>query len=332
MKKPLHIAITGATGQLGYNTIFRMAAGEAFGLNQPIIFHLCDLPGLESRLEGIAMELEDCCTPLVAGIEYGSDLIKLFHDVDYAVLIGAKPRGPGMERAELLAGNGHIFTVQGKALNRCAKRDAKVLVVGNPCNTNCLVAMHHAPDLNRKNFHALLRLDQNRATALLAKKSKMAVRDIQGVTIWGNHSATQVPDFNHCSVKGQKMTDFIRDEAWLRGEFFEVVQKRGASVINRLGHSSAASAGQAIVDALFALYHPTAKGQWFSSGVCSDHNPYGIEDNLIFGFPCQSQGEGQCEIIPGLEWDFFIKEKMTVTLQELIAERDFCIKEGLIKT
>jgi len=329
MKKPLRIAITGATGHLGYQAIFRMAAGEAFGLDQPLILHLCDMPGLEKPLEGIAMELEDCCTPLIAGVDYGSDLVRLFTDIDYAVLIGAKPRGPGMERAQLLSENGHIFTVQGKLLNRAAKRDAKVLVVGNPCNTNCLVAMHHAPDLKRENFHALLRLDQNRATALLAKKAAAPVNDVEGMVIWGNHSATQVPDFNQVTVHQRKMTDILQDSTWLRAEFFEIVQKRGASVIDRLGRSSAASAAKAVVDALYSLHTPTQKG-WFSSAVCTDQNPYGIEENLIFGFPCLSKGEGHIDIVPGLEWDYFIKEKIAVTLQELIAERQFCIQEKLI--
>lgn len=330
MKKPLRIAVTGASGHLGYNAVFRIASGEAFGSKQPVILHLCDLPGVESPLEGIAMELEDCCSALIAGVMWSSDLDTVFKDVDYAVLIGAKPRGSGMERAQLLTDNGRIFVKQGEALNRVAHPDAKVLVVGNPCNANALVAMNHAPRLKRENFHALLRLDQNRATALLGKKAAVSVDAVKGMTIWGNHSATQVPDFNHVTMHGQRAGRVIGDEAWLRGEFFEIIQKRGAAIIDRLGHSSAASAAKAVVDALRALHLPTPEGEWFSSAVCTDHNPYGIEGNLIFGFPCRSHGGGKYEIVPNLSWDFFMKEKIAITLKELISERDCCANEKLI--
>ncbi|MCH9609260.1 MAG: malate dehydrogenase [Chlamydiales bacterium] len=330
MKKPLKVVITGASGQLAYHAIFRMADGEAFGKDQPLILHLCDLPGTESAMEGIAMELDDCCFTLLKEVKYGSDLHQMFDDVDFALLIGSKPRGPGMERGDLLIQNGEIFVGQGKALNERAKREAHVLVVGNPCNTNALVAMTHAPDLKREHFHAMLRLDQNRSTSMLAKRADVLPNELVNMIVWGNHSATQVPDYTHAEIKGNQVTTVIEDEKWLRGEFFELIQKRGAAIIQKLGRSSAASAGRAAIDATRALWDPTPEGEWFTSAVCTDHNPYGIEKNLIFGFPCRSQGEGKYEIISDLEWNSFIKEKILITQKELLEERACCAKQGLL--
>ena len=330
MKKPLKVVVTGASGQLAYHAIFRLANGNAFGKDQPIILNMWDLPGCEKVLEGIAMELDDCCFHLLEQVHYSSDLGQMFDGVDFALLIGSKPRGPGMERGDLLVQNGKIFVEQGKILNKRAKRSVKVLVVGNPCNTNALVAMSHAPDLKRENFHAMLRLDQNRASAALAKRGKVSVKDVHKMIIWGNHSASQVPDFTHVDMNGHGVEQIIKDNKWLRGEFFELIQKRGAAIIDKLGHSSAASAGRAAVDAIASLWLPTPLDEWFSSAVCSDNNPYGIEKNLIFGFPCRSNGEGNYEIVSDVSWDLFIKEKILVTQNELIEERDCCKNQNLI--
>lgn len=317
------IAVTGATGQISYSLLFRIAHGDLFNELEPIALHLYDLPGTESMMEGIAMELEDCAFPLLKEIRFGSELKKQFEGIDLALLIGAKPRGAGMERADLLLENGQIFVKQGQALNEAASRDVKVIVVGNPCNTNCLIAMHHAPNLPRKNFHAMLRLDQNRAQALLAKKAGVSVDKVKRMTIWGNHSSTQVPDFANVIIEGGKTPD----RPWLQGEFLETVQKRGAAIIAARGKSSAASAANAIVESVRDLYTPTPEGDWFSSAVCSDGNPYGIGDDLIFGFPCRSKGDGNYTIVSDVPWDFFIKEKIAITQKELISERECIMKE-----
>ncbi len=330
MKSPIKIVVTGASGQLAYQAIFRLASGYAFGEDQPIILNMCDLPGTEKIMEGIAMELDDCCSYLLQQVHFSSDLNRMFDGIDFALLIGSSPRGPGMERGDLLVANGKIFVDQGKALNKRAKRTAHVLVVGNPCNTNALVAMSYAPDLKRENFHAMLRLDQNRATAQIAKRAGVSPREVSRMTIWGNHSATQVPDFTHVLINRKPIAENITDIEWLRGPFFELIQKRGAVIIDKLGRSSAASAGRAAIDAISSLWFPTPQGEWFSSAVCSDQNSYGIEKDLIFGFPCRSKGEGRYEIVPDLQWDFFIKEKILVTQNELITERECCKKQKLI--
>ncbi|MCH9625853.1 MAG: malate dehydrogenase [Chlamydiales bacterium] len=320
------IAVTGATGQIAYSLLFRIAAGDLFGRDVPIALHLCDVPGSESAMEGVVMELEDCAFPLLKEVHFGSDPFKMFEKIDLALLVGAKPRGPGMERGDLLLENGKIFVEQGKALDRVANRDVKVFVVGNPCNTNCLIAMNHAPSLPRKNFHAMMRLDQNRAQAQLAKKVSVPVERVKQLTIWGNHSSTQIPDFTHCTIDGKQATAVIGKREWLEGEFFEMVQKRGAQIIQARGKSSAASAANAVIDGVRSLYTPTAKDNWFTSAVCTDQNPYGIEKNLIFGFPCRSDGNGEYEIVANVSWDFFIKEKITITQQELLTERE-CVQE-----
>ncbi len=323
------IVVTGATGQIAYSLLFRIAHGDLFPNPEPIALHLYDLPGTEAMMEGVAMELEDCAFPLLKEIRFGSDLERQFEGVNLALLIGAKPRGPGMERADLLLDNGRIFIEQGRALTTSADKNVKVIVVGNPCNTNCLIAMHHAPGIPRTNFHAMMRLDQNRAQALLAKKAAVDVKDVQRMVIWGNHSATQVPDFTNALIKNQPAPDVIHDPAWLQGEFIETVQKRGAAIIAARGKSSAASAANAAIETVRSLYTPTPEGEWFSSAVCSDGNPYGIEDNLVFGFPCRSKGDGTYSIVEGVEWDFFIKEKIAVTQKELISERE-CVEKELL--
>ncbi|MEZ5314838.1 MAG: malate dehydrogenase [Chlamydiales bacterium] len=326
MKK---IAVTGATGRIAYSLLFRIAHGDLFPKPEPMILSLYDLPGTEKVMEGIAMELEDCAFPLLQGVTIGSDVYKQFAQVDLALLIGAKPRLAGMERADLLIENGRIFVEQGKALEAMAKKDVKVLVVGNPCNTNCLIAMHHAKSIPRENFYAMTRLDQNRASNFLAKKAGVLVKNVKNVTIWGNHSITQVPDFINATIEGKKTQDVIKDSKWLEKEFIEMVQKRGAEIIRVCGKSSAASAANAIIDSVRDIYTQTPKGEWFAAAVYSNGNPYGIEENLVFGFPCHSIREEKSEIVSGLFLNSFLKEKIIVSQQELIFERA-CIEKELL--
>ncbi len=321
------IVITGAAGQIAYSLLFRIAHGDLFPGSEPLALHLYDLPEAERALEGVCMELEDGAFPLLREIQIKTEVHEAFKDVDLALLIGAKPRGKGMQRADLLQENASIFAEQGKALEKGADPNVKVFVVGNPCNTNALIAMHHAPKVSRKNFHAMMRLDQNRAAAQLAKRAKQGVDQVAHVTVWGNHSTTQVPDFTQATIGGKR--DVIQDREWLTGPFIETVQNRGAAIIAARGKSSAASAASALVDAVRSLYTPTPEGEWFTSAVCTDGNPYGIEEGLIFGFPCRSKGDGDYEIVPDLPWDFFIKEKITLTVQELISERESVRKELL---
>lgn len=317
------IAVTGAGGQIAYSLIFRIANGDFLGPNQPVALHLLELPGGVPSLKGLVMELEDCTFPLLKEIKIGSDPEELFGGVDYAFLVGAKPRSAGMERKDLLAENGKIFIGQGKALNRSASKDVRVLVVGNPCNTNCLIAMHHAPDLNPDHFFAMTRLDQNRAAFQLAKKARASVNDVAQVAIWGNHSSTLVPDFENATICGKPAIDAIEDRHWLERDFFTLIQKRGAEVIAARGKSSAASASHAALDAIRSVILPTHRGHWFSMGIVSkETNPYGIAPNLIFSFPCFSQGKGDIEITPGLKLTPFLKEKIAITQKELIEERD----------
>lgn len=316
------IAVTGAAGQIAYQLLFRIAHGDFLGPKQPIALHLLDLPVAEAGLKGLEMELNDSVFPLLKEIRWGTDPEKVFEGVDYAFLVGAKPRGPGMERRDLLADNGKIFVEQGKALNRVASREVRVLVVGNPCNTNCLIAMHHAPDLPRRHFHAMTRLDQNRAQFQLAQKAKVPIEEVTQMTIWGNHSTTQVPDFYNAKIGGKPVVKVIGDHAWLEDTFVNLVQKRGAAVIAARGKSSAASAANAAIDAFRALVVPTAEGDWFSSAISSDQNPYGIQEGLVFSFPGRSKGKGDFEIVSGLTLNSFLQEKIALTQKELMEERD----------
>lgn len=328
MKK---IVVTGSTGLVSYSLLFRIANGDLFPNRESVSLSLYDIPGTEALMEGVAMELEDCAFPLISEIKIGTDLNKQFDGADIALLIGAKARGPGMDRVDLLKENGRIFVEQGRALNDVANRDVKVIVVGNPCNTNCLVTLKNAPNLSHKNFHSLVRLDQNRATAFLAKKAGVAVDQVKKMTIWGNHSATQVPDFTNATISGKNAVDVINDSEWLQNNFMDMVQKRGSVIIAARGKSSAASAAHAVVSLVRDLYTPTPDGCWFSSGVSSNQNSYGIEEDLIFGFPCRSDGSGNCTIVDGLPWNFFIKEKIAITQKELIGERETVRKEKLIQ-
>lgn len=311
------IAVTGAGGQIAYNLIFRIASGELFG-KEPIVLHLLELKDMMPVLEGVRMELEDCAFPNLMEIKIGSDPFEMFKGVTHAFLVGAKPRTAGMERKELLEENGKIFVEQGKALNDVADRNVKVLVVGNPCNTNCLIALQNAPDLPKRNFHAMTRLDQNRAAALLAKKAGVPVSDISHVTIFGNHSNTQLPDFVNAKMKGKPLN---HERKWLETDFIEKVQKRGAEVIAARGKSSAASAASAAIDAMKEICTPTPPGHWYSSGIWSEKNPYGIDEELVFSFPCRTTQNGEIEIVPGLNIDSFLQERLKVTEKELKEEK-----------
>lgn len=323
MSKPLkRIAITGGAGQIAYQLLFRIASGDMLGKDQPVALHILELPEAMKALEGVAMELDDCAFPLLKEVHIGSKANEIFRAIDYALLVGAKPRSAGMERGDLLSENGKIFIEQGKALNDVAKESVRVLLVGNPANTNCLIAMHHAPRIPRKNFHSMMRLDQNRAIYQLAKKANVEMTAVTSVAVWGNHSATQVPDFYHACIQGEPVTKIIKDTTWLQGEFMSNVQKRGAAIIAARGKSSAASAASAAIDAIRALHVPTPPGEWFSSGVISDGNNYGIQENLIFSFPCRSKGDGEYEIVQNLDWPDFLREKILLSEKELLEERD----------
>ncbi len=323
------IAVTGGTGQVAYQLLFRIANGELLGRDQPISLHILDIPATLPALEGIKMELQDCAFHLLHGLEVTTDPYQAFKDVDFALLVGAKPRSSGMERKELLLDNGKIFVEQGKALNEVAKEEAKVLVVGNPCNTNCLITMSHASRLPPKNFFAMTRLDQNRATFFLAQKAQLPVYEVSHMIIGGNHSSTQVPDFIHARLRGHPAEAVIQDRHWLEKDFFELVQKRGASIIRARGKSSAASAAQSVIDTMHDILYPTHTGHWFSAAVATEGNPYGIQDQLIFSFPCQTFNKGEMTIVHGLDIPEFLDLKLKATERELMEERD--LVKSLIK-
>ena len=320
-KKPVRVAVTGAAGQIGYALLFRIAAGEMLGKDQPVILQLLEVPveGPQRALKGVIMELDDCAFSLLAGIEAHSDPMTAFKDTDYALLVGARPRGPGMERADLLAANAQIFTAQGKALNAVASRDVKVLVVGNPANTNAYIAMKSAPDLPRKNFTAMLRLDHNRALSQVAAKTGTRVANIDRLTVWGNHSPTMYADYRFATVNGKSVKDLINDQVWNADTFLPTVGKRGAAIIEARGVSSAASAANAAIDHMrdWAL---GSNGKWVTMGIPSD-GQYGIPKDVMFGFPVTTEG-GEYKLVEGLEIDAFSQERINKTLAELQGEQD----------
>ncbi|AHK63366.1 Malate dehydrogenase [Chlamydia avium] len=316
----LSVAVTGGTGQIAYSFLFSLAHGDVFGSDCGIDLRIYDLPGMERILSGVRMELDDCAYPLLQSLRVTTSLEDAFDGIDVAFLIGAAPRGPGMERSDLLKRNGEIFSLQGSVLNTSAKRSAKIFVVGNPVNTNCWIAMNHAPKLNRKNFHAMLRLDQNRMHAVLAHRAGVPLDDVSRIVIWGNHSAKQVPDFTQALISGRPAVDVISDRDWLENVMFPSIQNRGSAVIEARGKSSAASAARALAEAARSIFQPQ-EGEWFSSGVCSDYNPYGIPEDIIFGFPCRMLSSGDYEIVPGLPWDTFIKNKIQISLDEISQEK-----------
>lgn len=318
MKQAVRVAITGAAGNIGYALAFRIAAGDMLGPDQPVILQLLEITPALQALQGVVMELNDCAFPLLAGIEATDDANVAFKDVNYVLLVGARPRGPGMERKDLLSANGAIFGPQGKALNDHAARDVKVLVVGNPANTNALIAMNNAPDLNPRQFTAMTRLDHNRALSQLAEKTGAHVNDIQKMIIWGNHSATQYPDITHCTVKGQAASGLIEQD-WYRNDFIPRVQQRGAEVIKARGASSAASAASAAIDHMRSWALGTPDGDWVSMGIPADGS-YDIAEGIIYSYPCICKN-GDYSIVQGLSIDEFSRGKMQATEQELREER-----------
>ena len=319
MKQVARIAVTGAAGQISYGTLFRIAAGEMLGSDQPLALQLLEITPALDALKGVVMELDDCAFPLLQDIVFTDDAETAFGDADYAMLIGAKPRGPGMERKDLLKDNGSIFSAQGKALNEAASRDVRVLVVGNPANTNALITLNNAPDLDPTQFTAMTRLDHNRAINQLAAKTGTHSTDITNMIIWGNHSATQYPDIHHCLIKGSPAIDQV-NQTWMSDDFIPTVQQRGAAIIKARGASSAASAGSAAMDHMRSWVLGTDDDDWVSMAVASDGS-YGVEEGVMYSYPCTCSN-GRYEIVQGLEINEFSREKMRVTEQELREERE----------
>jgi malate dehydrogenase len=319
MKKPVHVTVTGAAGQIGYALIFRIASGSMLGEDQPIILQLLDITPAMEALEGVRMELEDCAFPLLADIVCTDDPNTAFKAANYAVLVGARPRGPGMERKDLLEANAEIFSVQGKAINDHADKNIKVLVVGNPANTNALITQRNAPDISPRNFTAMTRLDHNRAKTQIALKTGKTVNDVSNMTIWGNHSATQYPDLFNAKVNGEAAINLI-DQTWYENEFIPTIQQRGAAIIKARGASSAASAANAAIGHVRSWALGTKSDDWVSMSVCSDGS-YGITEGLIYSFPCHC-ADGEWSIVQGVEIGDFSRAKMTATEQELTEERD----------
>lgn len=322
MVAPIRVAVTGSAGQIGYALIFRIASGEVFGPDQPVILHLVEVPKVLPALDGVHMELDDCAFPTLHGVvKADSDhLDQGFKDCNFVICVGSVPRGPGMERGDLIKINGPIFTNTGKAIQQHAASDVRVVVVGNPCNTNCLIAMRNAPEVPRDRWFAMTRLDENRAVSQLAQKAGVPNAAVQHVGIWGNHSATQFPDFYNAKINGRPAPEVIQDDAWLQGPFISTVQQRGAAVIKARGASSAASAANAALDTIKSIVRPTAAGNCFSAAVCSDGS-YGIEEGLICGFPLTTDGTNW-KIVQGLGVNEFAQSKIDLTVNELKTERD----------
>lgn len=329
MSEPISVAVTGAAGQIGYSLLFRIASGAMFGPDQPVKLRLIEIePGMKA-LAGVVMELDDCAFPLLHGIEATSDLNVGFDGANWALLVGSVPRKAGMERGDLLGINGKIFTGQGQAIQANAASDVRTVVVGNPCNTNCLIAMNAAPDVPNDRWFAMTRLDENRAKTQLAKKAGVHVTDVTNLAIWGNHSATQYPDFTNAKIGGAPVTEKIDDHEWLKGEFITTVQKRGAAIIEARGASSAASAANAVVDTVASLVTPTPAGDWNSVAICSDGS-YGTDEGLISSFPITSAGNADWSIVQDVPVDEFSREKIDATVGELREERDAVKEMGLI--
>jgi len=318
----MRVAVTGAAGQIGYSMLFRIASGEMLGKDQPVILQLLEIPDEKAQkaLKGVMMELDDCAFPLLQSMIPASDPMVAFKDVDVALLVGARPRGPGMERKDLLEANGKIFGPQGKALSEVASRDVKVLVVGNPANTNCLITMKNAPQLKPENFSAMMRLDHNRALTQVAQKTGKPVASVRKMAVWGNHSATQYPDIFQAEIDGKKAWSLINDQTWLEKEFIPTIQKRGAAIIEARGLSSAASAANAAMDHVRNWVYGTPDGDWVSMGIPADGS-YGIPEGVIYGYPATCRN-GKYEIVKGLDVSDFSRTRMQATLKELHEERD----------
>ena len=317
--QPIRVAVTGAAGQIGYSLLFRIASGAMFGANQPVILHLIEIEPALPALSGVVMELDDCAFPLLKGVIATAHLDEGFRGVNWALLVGSVPRKQGMERKDLLGINGKIFVGQGKAIEKNAAADIRIHVVGNPCNTNCLIAMNNARNIPAERWFAMTRLDENRAKSQLAKKAGVEVTAVTNVAIWGNHSATQYPDFTHARISGRPAVEAIRDEGWLKGEFISTVQQRGAAIIKARGASSAGSAANAIVDSVTSIINPTPASEWHSVCVVSDGS-YGVEKGLISSFPVRSNGE-RLEVVQGLNVDEFSRAKIDATVNELKEEK-----------
>jgi len=328
VSSPLKVAVTGAAGQIGYSLLFRLASGALLGSDRPVELRLLEIEPALKALEGVVMELDDCAFPTLSGVEIGADANQIFDGVNLALLVGAKPRGPGMERSDLLEANGAIFTAQGKALNEVAADDVRIGVTGNPANTNALIAMTNAPDIPHERFSALTRLDHNRAISQLAAKTGAAVTDIKQMTIWGNHSATQYPDVFHAEVGGKNAAEVVDDQAWIENDFIPTVAKRGAAIIEARGSSSAASAASATIDAAHDWLLGSADGDWVSMAVISDGS-YDVPEGLVSSFPVTTR-DGNWEIVQGLEIDDFSRGRIDASTAELAEERDAVKGLGLI--
>ncbi|NLX09807.1 MAG: malate dehydrogenase [Chloroflexi bacterium] len=320
MKTPIRVAVTGGAGQIGYSLLFRLASGEAFGPDQPVILQILEIPQAIGALRGVVMELEDCAFPLLQDIVATDDTNTAFRDANWALLVGGKPRGPGMERADVIKDNAPIFVAQGRAINDYAADDVRVLVVANPCNTNALIALNSAPDLPAERWMAMTRLDENRARSLIAQRAGVPVTAVSQLAVWGNHSPTMFPDFEHARVNGDPATDVIGDRAWLETDFLKTVQQRGKAVIDARGKSSAASAANAVINHLQSMTGGDAE-TWFSGALCSSGNPYGVPDGLIYSFPLRRGADGRPQIVSGLELSAYAREKLRVSTQELEEER-----------
>lgn len=320
MRSPVRVAVTGAAGNIGYALVYRIANGDLFGPDQPVILHMLEITPALKALEGVAMELDDCAFPLLAGMVLSDDANVAFNGINWALLVGARPRSKGMERKDLLDANGAIFSVQGKALNNNAAADIRVLVVGNPANTNCLIALHNAPDIPTERFTAMTRLDHNRACSQLAQKAGVAVTEVKQATIWGNHSATQYPDAFHAQISGKPAADVIGDDAWIKQTFIPTVQKRGAAIIEARGQSSAASAANAAINHVQTWYNGTPAGDWTSMAIPST-GAYGAPQDVIYGYPV-TVNNGQISVVEGLSLSEFDRQMLATTNQELLEERE----------
>jgi malate dehydrogenase len=319
-RKPVHVTVTGAAGQIGYQLIFRIASGQLLGPDQPVVLRLLEIEPAMKALDGVVMELDDCAFPCLADVVATSDLATAFDGTSWALLVGALPRKQGMERRDLLSNNGGIFRPQGQAVAAHAADDVRVLVVGNPCNTNCLIARSNAPEVPAERWFAMTRLDQNRAQSQLARKAGVPVSEVTNLAIWGNHSTTQFPDFTNARISGRPAPDVIGDRAWLETEFLATVQKRGAAVIEARGASSAASAANAAIDSVVSAETETPAGDWVSLAVVSQ-GQYGIPEGLVFGYPLRCDGKGGWDVVEGLELDAFARERVRITTEELEQER-----------
>lgn len=322
MTQPIRVAVTGGAGQIAYSLLFRIGNGEVFGADQPVALNILEIPLAMDALRGVVMELEDSAQPLLQDVIISDDPNVAFRDANWAILVGGMPRGPGMERSDLIAANGPIFVEQGRALNEQAASDIRVLTVANPCNSNCLVAKANAPDIPAERFYAMTRLDENRAKAQLARKASAPVTAVSRLAIWGNHSTTQFPNFEHARVKGKSVESVLNDRDWLEGEFMSTVQKRGAAVIKARGKSSAASAANAALDTIRSLTAATPEGDWFSAAIASEGNPYDIADGLIYSFPLRADGDGAVSLVDGLDLSAYAVEKIKDSEAELLAERE----------